>query len=260
MDTGLKKNKILVIGSSRGIGFGIAESFVREGADVIISGRHAPELEKAALRLKNLNMGSVLLCQGDMLQQEGMETLKKMVRDKFNTLDHLVCNIGSGRSVSAGQEDFAEVYRMMNINFFHAAQSIHLFRPLLRRELSFGNEFATITLIGSICGRQVIGCPAAYAAAKAALVHYARNLAMPLAREGIRINVVSPGNILFPGSVWEQKLKDTESRVKEMLEKEVPLGKFGTPQDIGAAVVFMASRCAGFITGTELVVDGGQSR
>ncbi len=259
MDTGLKKNKVLVIGSSRGIGLGIAESFVREGADVIISGRTTADLESAAAQLKNFNAGSVLSYQVDVLKEGGIDALHKMVSHQFSALDHLVCNVGSGRSVAAGQEDMAEVRRMMDINFFHAAQAIHCFRPLLRREPPFGQGMATITLIGSICGRQVLGCPAAYAAAKAALVHYARNLAAPLAHDGIRINVVSPGNIIFPGSVWEQKLKTAEMQVKAMLDHEVPLRKFGTPEDIGSAVVYLASRRAGFITGSELVVDGGQT-
>jgi 3-oxoacyl-[acyl-carrier protein] reductase len=257
MDTGLKGKKVLVLGSSRGIGLGIAKAFISEGADVMVSARNAGDLEQAVAQLKSLNGGAVHSYEGDLLKPEVVEELGKVLNSKLGSLDHLVCNLGSGRSVNAGEEDVAEAKRVMDINFFQAVGAIRTFRPLLKRNGQ--KDWASITLIGSICGRQVLGCPSTYAAAKAALLHYAKNLAKPLALEGIRINVVSPGNILFPGSVWEQKLKDSESQVKAMLDKDVPLKKFGTPQDIGAAVVYLASSNAGFITGTELVVDGGQS-
>lgn len=259
METGLKGQKVLILGSSRGIGFGIAERFLYEKANVIITGRNDKDLRRALVYLRGLRKGQVTSYQGDMLQHAEIENLRNMVKEKFGSLDHLICNIGSGRSVPPGEEDIAEIRRMFDINFFYAAESIKAFRPLLRRKSNSANDYATITLIGSICGRQVLGCPAAYAAAKAALVHYAQNLTGPLAREGIRINIVSPGNILFPGSVWEQKLKVAKSDVTRMLKRDVPLKKFGTPHDVGATVVYAASRSAGFLTGAELVVDGGQS-
>jgi len=259
MDTGLKGKKVLILGSSRGIGLGIAKAFVQEGADVMITARDAEHLDRAQSHLKKLNGGKLFSYQGDMLKAEVIEDLQKVLKDKFGSLDHLVCNIGSGRSVPPGEEELAEIQRMMEINFLYVAKSIRSFRSLLRKADLKDKDLSSITLIGSICGRQVLGCPSAYAAAKAALLHYAKNLTKPLAQEGIRINVVSPGNIFFPGSVWEQKLKISENTVKAMLENEVPLRKFGTPEDVGSAVVYLASRAAGFITGTELVIDGGQS-
>lgn len=259
MGTGLKDKKVLILGSSRGIGLGIAQAFVQEQANVMISARQEEYLKQAENYLKSLGCGQVCAYQGDLLQSNVIEDIRKTVKDQWGRLDHLVCNIGSGRSVSPGTEDIAEVRRVMEINFFQAVQAVAVLRPLLRKTVSQGEALSTITLIGSICGRQVLGCPSAYAAAKAALLHYAKNLAKPLAIEGIRINVVSPGNIIFPGSVWEEKLKTAKDKVQAMLEQDVPLKKLGTPEDVASAVVYLSSVQAGFITGSELVVDGGQS-
>jgi 3-oxoacyl-[acyl-carrier protein] reductase len=225
----------------------------------MLTARNGEDLKDAVTHLGKIKGGKLLSYQGDMLMPQVVKSLQEFLKKKFGSLDHLVCNIGSGRSVSPGEEDRTEAQRMMEINFLHVVQAIQSFRPLLRRDDPKSKDLSTITLIGSICGRRVLGCPSSYAAAKAALLHYSRNLVKPLAREGIRINVVSPGNIIFPGSIWEQKLKTSKTKVMAMLEKDVPLRKFGTPEDIGSAVVYLASRSAGFITGIELVVDGGQS-
>jgi 3-oxoacyl-[acyl-carrier protein] reductase len=92
------------------------------------------------------------------------------------------------------------------------------------------------------------------------LITYAKNIARPLGQRGIRVNTVSPGNVIFPGSTWEDKLAQSRDAVVEMLKREVPLQRLGTLEEIGGVVAFLASRRAAFVSGANWVVDGGQTR
>jgi len=100
----------------------------------------------------------------------------------------------------------------------------------------------------------------AYSSAKSALVSYAKNISFPLGRKGIRVNVVSPGNIMFKGSTWEKKLEEDREKVDEMLKNDVPLQCFGNIDDIANTIVFLASRCSKFVNGANWIIDGGQTR
>src|SRR3954452_12123115 len=118
----------------------------------------------------------------------------------------------------------------------------------------------SIVLVSSIAGLESLGAPIPYGTAKAALEHYAKDLSRRVGRHGVRVNTVAPGNILFPGGTWQRKLDADPAGVQSMIAAEVPLGRFGTPMEIGSAVAFLASDRAAFITGACMVVDGGQTR
>ena len=115
-----------------------------------------------------------------------------------------------------------------------------------------------LLFISSIAGIEAFGAPTDYSTAKTAVIALAKNMARKLAKE-VRVNVLAPGNVLFPGGSWDEKIKDDPSEVEKIIESTVPMNRFGMPEEIADAAVFLCSERAGFITGSILVVDGGQT-
>ena len=258
MELGLENSRVLITGSSRGIGHGIASSFLEEGAIAVLTGRDEKDLTAAQeILIGKHGADHVETYAGNLGESTVRSGLYEYLAPRG--LDHLVCNIGSGRSVPAFQENDEEWRRMLDINIVQAAGVLRQLRSLLVASAQRGRN-TSVTFIGSICGMEALGCPLPYASAKAALWAYAKNLVQPLAKDDIRVNQVTPGNILFPGSTWENKLDEDEASVQQMLEKEVAMRRLGTVQEVSDAVVFLASKQAAFITGANLVVDGGQTR
>lgn len=258
MDMGLDGATVLVTGSSRGIGFGIAEAFLKEGATVVLTGRSQDDLDTAKQALSSAQ-GTVITHQADMADATQLTRCAEFIRKQTGRLDHLVCNIGSGKSVPVLSEDDTEFRRVMDINLHTAQHAVQALLPLLEKNGTDGTN-TSIIFVSSICGCEILGCPTAYAAAKSALNTYAKTIARPLGGKNIRVNLLSPGNVLFPGSTWENKLAADKAGVEAMLEREVPLGRLGTLDEIADIAVFLASKRAGFVTGANWIADGGQTR
>ena len=261
MDLELSGKRVLVTGSGSGIGRGIAEGFLKEKALAILSDLNETFLNNTSKEFSNLyGRDKVLIFFGDLKKSEMLEILYQFIIEKIGGLDHLVCNIGSGKSVPPLDEDVTEFQRMLDINLLNAVGVVNQLLPLLEKSVSKDSCFPSITFVGSICGVETLGCPVAYASAKSALVSYAKNISFPLGRKGIRVNVVSPGNIMFPGSTWGKKIEEDPEKVDVILKNEVPLQCFGDVKDVSNAVVFLASNRAKFVNGANWVIDGGQTR
>lgn len=262
VELGLSDRRTLVTGSTRGIGVEIAEALLDEGARVFITGRREEQWQSAMNRLSGRHGGDRLAgVVGDLGDESVLRDVAERIVATWGGLDHLVCNIGSGRSVPLLQEDAEEWGRMLGTNLLAATAAVRVMLPLLEASATDDSDgHPSICFIGSICGMEALGCPAAYASAKAALEAYARSIARPLGRKGIRVNVVTPGNVLFPGSTWERRLGENPEGVAEMLDRDVPLGRLGRAREVGDVVAFLLSpRCA-FVSGANWVVDGGQTR
>lgn len=248
MNLNLAGRSALVTGSSRGIGKAIAELLVQEGCRVALNGRDSSSLALATAELHG-TCGFV----GDVSRPEQVKVVIAEVLRAFGKLDILVCNVGSGRSVPPGNETADEWQRVFALNLWSTTNSVEAARDALAASKG------VIVCISSICGLEVIpGAPVTYSAAKAALHAYVRGMARPLGKQGVRINAVAPGNILFDGSVWSRKLAEDANAVHAMLKKDVALGCLGTPADVASLVAYLASPLSRFASGGIWTLDGGQ--
>lgn len=242
--------KVLVTGSSSGIGLGIALTLKEMGCQLVINGRSTQKLKLAADCLPDS-----LAVIADVSSPTEAQALISQAVEYLGGLDAVVCNVGSGVSVPPGSECFAEWQRVFSANLWSTTNVVESSKKVLSE--SKGN----IICISSICGIDTIpGAPVTYSVAKAALNAYISGISRPLGNQGIRINGIALGNIMFPGSVWDKKTSENPEVVEAMLRAEVPLGRLGTIDDVAKFVSFIMSDNASFTTGAVFVVDGGQIR
>lgn len=256
MDLGLDEKVAFIAGSSRGIGLSIARAFLREGANVIITGRDQLALNEGAEALiAQFGAERVLVLQGDLTDSGQIQEALDRSIDIFGGLDAVVANVGSGTARSGWQLDQQDWESALRVNLLG---SMNLASAALAHLME--RRGGSLTYTSSIAGYEAINAPVAYSAAKAALLSGMKNLSRLAGSSGVRINAVAPGNIIFPGGSWERKLSERPEFFERYIQAEVPLQRFGRPDEIADAVVFLASERASFITGACLVVDGGQTR
>jgi 3-oxoacyl-[acyl-carrier protein] reductase len=248
MTATLKSKIALVTGGSRGIGAAIALELARDGADVVIS--YASSAEQADAVVKQAEALGVRAAafradQGDPAQ---VASLVEQTVEQFGNLDILVNNAGvlMAGSVSDPAVNPAQVERLFDVNVKGVAAAVRTAVPLM-------NDFGRIINIGSGLGeRSTWPGTGDYSATKAAVNLYSRSWARDLASRGITVNVVQPGPVATD-------MNPDAGDFADMERKLIPLGRFGKPEEIAAAVAFLASPSAAFISGVALNVDGGLS-
>jgi len=256
MDLELEGKVAYVSGSSRGIGLATAKAFLREGASVILTGRSEDTLESAVAECQALSTSDrVLALSGDLTREVDIERTINKAFDRYQRLDVVVANIGSGESPAGWRLTPAQWTESLETNLIGAMALVAAAAPCLPK-----TGGGAVTFIGSIAGWESLSAPIAYSAAKAALLSAMKTLSRELGRSGVRINAVVPGNVLFPGGTWDRKLAEDRERVERYITAEVPLGRFGSAEEIADAAVFVSSARAAFVTGACLVIDGGQTR
>ena len=239
----------LVTGSSRGVGRGIAEGLVAEGCRVAINGRDRKAVATVSSALHN----SVSV-PGDVSTSDGAAAVVADTIQALGSLDVLVCNVGGGRSVPPGEETLDEWQRVFALNLWSTTNMVQAARAALTA------SGGSIVCISSICGLETVrGAPVTYSSAKSALHAYVRGIAWPLGEEGVRINAIAVGNMLFDGSVWSELLANESETVTTMLKSKVRLGRLGVPAEVANLVAFLASDRSGFATGAIWTLDGGQA-
>lgn len=234
----------LVSGSTNGIGKVIAARFVSEGYTVIQNSRGRIN-EKDLLGAKHI--------AGDVTNYKACLEIIEYINSEYGRLDVLVCNVGSGADLETHILSGERWSHFLSTNLLSCTFLVDSALQLLIK--SKGNVVA----ISSICGDSIVkGAPIEYSVAKAALNMYIKSMAQKHGAMGIRFNAVSPGNVMFEGSTWHEKLKKDEKLVTHYISENVPMGEFIEPEAIAEAALFLANDSSKLTTGVVLNIDGGQ--
>lgn len=256
MDLELHDQVAFIAGSSRGIGKAIARRFLQEGSRVVISGRDGETLAQGEKELAaQFPAARIMPVQGDLTQAQAIREALAQVRERWGRLDALVANIGSGRGTPGWQIDGSAWTEAFETNLQSA---VRMATEALAQMIAA--KRGSIVVVSSIAGVESNPAPLPYSCAKTALIAYTKNLARQVAGSGVRVNAVAPGNIFFEGGSWEKRLEANRDTVLKYIADEVPMQRFGTPEEIADLVVFLSSPRASFITGACVIADGGQTR
>jgi 3-oxoacyl-[acyl-carrier protein] reductase len=259
LDLQLKDRVIFIAGASRGIGLAIAEACLAEGAKLALTARGPAALDEARDRLAAVHGADRLWSMaGDMRDPAVIETALTRAEDEFGPIWGAVANVGLHPCPPGFEIDDATWDAAFSQNLDSA---FRLARSALRRMTARGE--GSLLFISSIAGLGALGSPLGYGTAKAAMNHMSKELARIAGADGVRVNTIAPGNILFPGGDWEARTRDGAPEAetwKRWIHREVPLKRFGTPDEIGRPAAFVLSPTATFLTGAVIPVDGGQTR
>jgi 3-oxoacyl-[acyl-carrier protein] reductase len=256
MNLGLAGKVALVGGSSRGIGKAIARSFLAEGASVVITGRGTEALALARTELTGeFGAERLLAFEGDLTSAGAVDSVLALTKERFGPVDCLIANIGNALTEETGWNIPPESWDAdMASNFW---SGVLLVQKALPPMLEAGR--GSIVFTNSIAGLESHPAAIPYNVAKAALATYAKNLSVRLGPTGIRVNSVAPGNVIFPGGYWQGEIDADPIAMRERLERDVPVRRFGKPEEIGDLVAFISSERCAFMTGAMVVADGGQT-
>lgn len=244
------KDKVAVItGGNSGIGLAMAQEFARQGAKVVIFGRDSSTLASAQTSIE----GECLSIQGDVRDLADLESLAQQTRAHFGPIDILVANAGGASIEPCTQVSEVSFDQQSDINFKGVFFTIQKALPVM-------NDGASIVMVSSSANCRAVPGMSVYGAAKAAVRSLARTLAQELAPRKIRINVLTPGPVLTPA--YERTGLSAEQIAAFQAEQatQIPLGRIGEVKEMASAALFLVSDAASFVTGAELVADGGMTQ
>jgi len=249
LNLGLQDRVAAVTGGSRGLGYAIAESLLAESCRVAICARDQARLDAAASTLGH----DVFAKRADVGIAGEVEAFIEAAASHFGALDILVHNAGGGGGAGLESPD-AEFTQSLEVNALAGLRAARAAVPFMRRQ-----HRGRIIFIASVWGRES-GGRTGYNMAKAAEISLAKSLSRELAKDNILVNSVAPGSVMFPGGNWERRKQADPEGMAAYVKSEMPLGRFGTPEEVAAVVTFLASDRASLVTGATWSVDGGMSR
>jgi 3-oxoacyl-[acyl-carrier protein] reductase len=251
MDLALVGKRALVAGASRGIGRAIALGLAHEGTRIAAIARGADGLHRLGAELTGAGHAMIT---ADVMTADGASAAVDGAVAALGGLDIVVCNVGKSFARTAAEMDDDDLARSLDANLWSSARVAQ--RAVQHLTAAGGGA---IVLVSSIWGREAGGSPG-YNVAKAGVIALGKALARDYAAAGIRVNTVAPGSIWFPGGGWDRRQQADPAAIAAFIARDLPFGRFGTPDEVADVVTFLCSARAQWITGACLVVDGGQSR
>jgi 3-oxoacyl-[acyl-carrier protein] reductase len=252
MDLRLQNKVALITGASRGLGKAIATSLATEGCRLVLMARGAQALSETAEALMR-GGAEVLGIPADVTVLADLERSVQQALAHYERIDILVHNVGGARGQDIFDTSWPDWQDALALNVLALSSLAKLVVPSMIEQGG-----GRIIAISSIFGREA-GGRMAYNSLKAASISLTKALARQLAPHNILVNSVAPGSLLFPGSSWERRLQADPEGMQSFITSELPLGRFGTPEEVAAVVVFLASSAASLVSGTCIPVDGAQS-
>ncbi len=249
MDLELNGKRVVVSGASRGIGRAIATEFAREGCCVSICSRNPAEAEAAAAEISAFG-GEIVGAGVDVTDTDAVSSWVNATAARWGGLDIIIANV----SALAGVPDEDSWRQATEVDMLGTVRLVDAAMPYLE-----ASSTASIVAVSSTAALEAFGGARPYNAVKAALINYMSNLATALATKRIRANTVSPGTIYFDDGVWGSRKRE-QPEIYEAALCNNPMGRMGTPEEVAATVVFVASPRSSFTTGANVVVDGGFTR
>lgn len=246
MDLGLSGKKAVVVGGARGIGYAVAETLAREGADVAITARGEDAVKDAVANLRKYGTNVI----GSAVNVQRAEEYKAWLADVDEELggaDILIPITSAGGGM--GSEKYW--HRAFEVDVMGPARAVEALLPGM---VERGG--GSIVLIATTSALEAMGGPQPYNALKASLITWGKQLALAHGKDNVRVNVVSPGPVEFEGGNWEM-IKGTMEKFYSSILRQQPMGRFGKPDEIARAIAFLASPAASWCNGSHLVVDGG---
>jgi 3-oxoacyl-[acyl-carrier protein] reductase len=248
MDLGIGGKVALVTGGTKGIGLGIAAALAAEGVRMSVAARSEADVRRVASELHGAGVAA------DLLTEEGCRHAVKATEQALGPIDILVNNLGARAGTTwadTGPHEFTQAFEG------NVGVSLRITQLVLDGMLERG--WGRIVVITSVWGRESGGAPA-YNAAKAAEISMVTSLAREVAAKGVTVNAVAPGSILWEGGGWDRRQKTDPAGIAEFVRHDMPLGRFGTVDEVASLVTFVCSARASLVNGACISVDGGQSR
>jgi len=250
---GLEGKVALITGASRGIGRATALTLADEGMDLVLASRGREALEQVTESVLERGRRAVAV-PADVGIQADRERLVSKALEEFERIDCLVSNATSLDPYYEDAPQSALWDGHYHVDLLGAVRLTELIAPGMRERRS-----GSIVYISSIAGMTGLGFDHAYVGIKAALIATGKTMAVEFAPDGVRVNVVAPGGIYEPGSDWDRMRRDYPDRVAA-IEASIPMGRFGTPDEVARCIAFLLSDASNWVVGHTLVVDGGQFR
>lgn len=258
MDLGLKGKYALITGGSHGIGRSTALAFADEGCHVAVCSRTNERINQTLSLLKDKGVDCIGI-PADVMNESDIEGVMKTVIDRWGTLHILVNNVGGGGRwgkeiiEDTDEEVWFEVY---NKNAMAAIRFTMMSLPYMRKQ-----KWGRVVTITSIFGREGGGRPW-FSMAKTAQTSLMKSMSLQhyLCKDNITFNSIAPGAIMIPNTGWEKEVKENPQKIEELLRRDFPLERFGTPEEVANVVLFICSEKARLLNGISIPVDGGQSR